>query len=149
MAEEFVVNFDNALRNGTITLDIVQAYVQGKGCRLDGRDHRNNVGLFDESMTQGTANAIKAEGKRSTGIAVGGNLPLINWVVEQAIDYAGLAKVAASLARAQDFKKKAITLLALADYELEKIFPNSRDNLSDQWDIVNAPLPVVRYPLDN
>lgn len=148
MSYLYIEKFESALANNSLTLDIVREYVEGAGSRLDSPDHHSIVGMF-EPVTPDAVKAMQSEGMRRTNVAVGGNLALINWVVEQALDYAADARTRPTRKGAEAFKLKAIKLLSFADTELEGMFPGTKNNLVDQWDVVNAPLPEDGYILDN
>ena len=139
-----------ALANKSLTMEIVEGCILGRGAHIASREHIETVGMFDENPPEGApdiAAGLETLSKQLTNIGVGGDFRILNWVVEEALEYAADSRCAPSRARADMMVERARTLLNFAETELEARYGVS-NALTEQWDIVNEPLPNCRYPLD-
>lgn len=134
---DFVEGFHKKVLSGKATLEDVRKYIESSGIAVAHMADGYNSSLYGFGEIVGMESAAK----HLTNISVGGDLILINWLVNSAIEYAETARNGRNRKNANNLHAIAKNMIDLAECELQRIAPGTRDNLSEQRELVYEPLP--------
>lgn len=136
-----------ALASDSLTMEIVEGCILGRGAHIATRDHMEVMSMFEDS-TSDLGDGLEKISRELTNIGVGGDFRVLNWVVGEALTYAADARLCATRKKAELFVERARTLLCFAETEIETQF-GAKNSLSELWNVVNAELPDYGYLLDS
>ncbi len=134
---DFVEQFTNKVRAHEASLDDVREYVGNIGISLAHLSDGYGSELFTEAQTL----ALEDKSDKLTNTSVGGSLPLIYWMVKEALGCADTARMSRSRERAEVVYEYARCLIDLAESEMQKVSPGTKDNLLEERNRVYEPLP--------